>query len=60
MSIIRTLDVFCDWPSCGEWVHGDVGYTPAVRDARRRAREASWAVGRRHEGRLVDYCPAHK
>jgi hypothetical protein len=60
MALVRTIDVFCDWPGCVEWIHGVVGHQPLVALARSRATKAGWSCGRREGGRLVDYCPAHR
>lgn len=55
MSIVKTLDVQCDADGCLRWAHGDSGFKPSTREARRLARIAGWAF---QNGR--DLCPDHK
>ena len=61
MSLIATIHVECDQPSCSEQVLGAVGVhrDAALRgEARQVARDRGWAR-RRVGDRMVDLCPAH-
>jgi hypothetical protein len=56
MSIIKTLDVFCDGEGCGIWVHGDCGKVVSYSKARRDAAKTGWGI-RYVDGLQSDLCP---
>lgn len=63
MSIVQTLDIFCDTPGCGSWIGGTTGPVDryGLRDARARARRFGWVVKRTSGGgrgsTWTDVCP---
>ena len=56
MTVIKTLDIFCDGDDCHSWVHGVVGRRVYVHRARHEALQKGWAL-KVIDGKQVDLCP---
>ena len=61
--IIKTLDVFCDYPDCGEWTHGETGKYVTAKQARANVYGGAQQVGGDESGWTrkgsKDLCPDH-
>lgn len=59
MSLTKTIDVWCDYPECFEWTHGETAIKPSASRARKNATRGAGFVSRRMAGNLWDFCAEH-
>ena len=58
MSVVKTIDIGCDWPECIEMGLSD-GITVTPIEARAQLRKQGWGRRRIATGEMSDLCPRH-